>query len=151
MRYGLCADMLRSYFSATYIHGLCGLLLVLHLGVCVARICLCHLLHALNGYSNSRLHCTVASLHRSTHRSRNINLAPISFAIRLYLRGRLTLRRLTLLRKPRACGVRVSRPHCRYSCRHGLLRSLQHPSQDTFGAITTLSYQQRLRDAPQLR
>ena len=59
--------------------------LVPRLGVHVARICLHHLLHAFNCYSNSSPRCTVASLHRIIHRFRNINLIPISFAIRYTL------------------------------------------------------------------
>ena len=76
---------LRSCFSATSLGGLRGLRLVPRLGVRAARICLGHLLHAFNGYSNSRPRCTVASLHRIIHRFRNINLIPISFAIRYTL------------------------------------------------------------------
>ena len=118
-----------------------GLRLVLRLGVPVMWICLHHLLHAFNGYSNSRPCRTIASLHRIMQRFRNINLIPFSFALPLYLRDRLTLRRLSLLRNPRACGVRVSHPHYRYSCRHGLLCTLQHTSQYTFSVYTMLSYQ----------
>ena len=59
-------------------------------------------------YRNSSLTC----------RFRNINLIPIDDAFRLCLRGRLTLRRLTLRRKPWAFGEGVSHPLYRYSCQH---------------------------------
>jgi hypothetical protein len=49
---------------------------------------------------------------------RNINLFPISYASLPRLRGRLTLRRLPLRRKPWTSGVRVFLPHYRYSCQH---------------------------------
>ena len=49
----------------------------------------------------------------------------IDFAFRLSLRPRLTLIRLTLIRKPWSFGVRVSRPHCRYLYLHLLFQSLQ--------------------------
>ena len=51
------------------------------------------------------------------------------------LRPRLTLIRLALIRKPWSSGVRVSRPHCRYSCLHLLFRTLQHASRRTFRAV----------------
>lgn len=51
-------------------------------------------------------------------RFRNINLIPISYAFRLHLRGRLTLRRLTLRRNPWAFGEEASHPLYRYSCQH---------------------------------
>ena len=49
----------------------------------------------------------------------------IGFAFRLFLRPRLTLIRLTLIRKPGSFGVRVSRPHYRYLYLHLLFQSLQ--------------------------
>jgi hypothetical protein len=48
----------------------------------------------------------------------NINQVPIGYAFRPRLRGRLTLLRLALSRNPWTFGVRVSHPHCRYSCQH---------------------------------
>ena len=130
----------RSYFSATYLNKLYGIHLVLQLGILVKRICLSHFLPTFNSYSNSCPCSTVASLLHSILRFRIINLIPISFALSLYLRDRLTLRRLSLLRNPWAYGVRVSHPHYRYSCQHGLLYPLQHTSQYTFYANTMLSY-----------
>ena len=52
------------------------------------------------------------------YRYRNINLFPISYAFQPRLRGRLTLGRLTLPRKPWAYGEWVSHPFYRYSCQH---------------------------------
>ena len=63
---------------------------------------------------------------------RNINLFSIDYAFRPRLRNRLTLRGLTLLRKPWVYGVRVFHPHYRYSCQHTLFCFLQHSSQNTF-------------------
>ena len=51
------------------------------------------------------------------------------------LRPRLTLIRLALIRKPWSSGVRVSHPHCRYSCLHLLFRTLQPASRRTFRAV----------------
>ena len=68
---------------------------------------------------------------------RNINLFSIAYAFRPRLRDRLTLSRLTLLRKPWAYGVPVFHRHYRYSCQHGLfclvhrfLRSGFNPKQN---------------------
>ena len=49
---------------------------------------------------------------------RNINLLPISYASQPHLRGRLTLRRLALRRKPWTFSGRVSHSPFRYSCQH---------------------------------
>ena len=49
---------------------------------------------------------------------RNIHLLPIDYAFPPRLRGRLTLRRLTLRRNPWSFGERVSHPLYRYSCQH---------------------------------
>ena len=51
-------------------------------------------------------------------RSRNINLVPIDYASLPRLRGRLTLRRLALRRKPWTFSGRVSHSSFRYSCQH---------------------------------
>ena len=63
---------------------------------------------------------------------RNINLFPISYAFQPYLRGRLTLRGLPLLRKPWAYGDKVFHLVYRYSCQHTLFCFLQHSSRNTF-------------------
>ena len=88
-------------------------------------------------------------------RPRTLHLVPISYGSRPRLRGRLTLRGLTLRRNPWTCGDRVSHPVCRYSCQHSHFRYLQEgsphlPSQ----AYGTLRYRcgTRLRSHnPQLR
>jgi hypothetical protein len=54
---------------------------------------------------------------------------PSATALALALGARLTLRGLTLRRNPWTFGVRVSRPHKRYSCQHSHFRYLQHASR----------------------
>jgi hypothetical protein len=72
----------------------------------------------------------------------NINQVPIDYGCRPRLRGRLTLRGLTLRRNPWAFGDRVSHSVCRYSCQHSHFRCLQHALRHTFTG---------LRNAPLLR
>src|SRR5690606_6111523 len=60
---------------------------------------------------------------------RNIHLIPIGYASRPRLRGRLTLRGLTLRRIPWTFGECVSRTLCRYSCQHCHLAYLPGPSR----------------------
>ena len=64
----------------------------------------------------------------------------IGRAHRLILRSRLTLIRLTLIRKPGSFGVRVSRPHYRYLYLHLLFHSLQHGLSRTFNTNGMLPY-----------
>ena len=64
----------------------------------------------------------------------------VGFALRLILRSRLTLIRLTLIRNPWSFGVRVSRPHYRYLYLHLLFQSLQYGLSRTFNAIGMLPY-----------
>ena len=54
----------------------------------------------------------------TTTRYGNINPFPIDYAFLPRLRGRLTLLRLTLSRKPWTFGERVSHSLYRYSCQH---------------------------------
>ena len=68
-------------------------------------------------------------------RPRNINLVPIDYGFRPRLRGRLTLRGLTLRRNPWTFGESVSHPVCRYSCQHSHFRYLQHASRCTFTGL----------------
>ena len=77
------------------------------------------------GYFQEPLHSTLNPIRKyylrdpSTHRRyRNINLFPIDYAFLPRLRGRLTLRRLTLRRKPWTSGEGVFHPLYRYSCQH---------------------------------
>ena len=65
----------------------------------------------------------------------NINQVPIDYGCRPRLRGRLTLRGLTLRRNPWAFGDRVSHSVCRYSCQHSHFRCLQHASRHTFTGL----------------
>jgi hypothetical protein len=65
----------------------------------------------------------------------NINPIPIDYGFRPRLRGRLTLRGLTLRRNPWTCGERVSHPLYRYSCQHSRFRYLQHCSRNTFTGL----------------
>ena len=60
---------------------------------------------------------------------RNIHLIPIDYAFRPRLRGRLTLRRLTLRRNPWTFGDSVFHTVCRYSCQHSHFQYLQQPSR----------------------
>src|SRR6516225_5250794 len=59
----------------------------------------------------------------------NINVIPIDYAFRPRLRGRLTLRRLTLRRNPWTFGDTVFHSVCRYSCQHSHFRCLQEASR----------------------
>ena len=70
-----------------------------------------------------------ASSHRNERRYGNMNPFPIDYAFRPRLRGRLTLGRLTLPRKPSAFGGPVSHRPFRYSCLHSHFRYLQTASQ----------------------
>ena len=66
---------------------------------------------------------------------RNINLIPIDYAFRPRLRGRLTLRGLTLRRNPWTFGESVSHTLCRYSCQHSHFRYLQALSREPFAGL----------------
>jgi hypothetical protein len=58
----------------------------------------------------------------------SVNPIPIDYGFRPHLRGRLTLRGLTLRRNPWTFGDRVSHSVCRYSCQHSHFRYLQEES-----------------------
>jgi hypothetical protein len=62
----------------------------------------------------------------------NLRPFPIAYAFRPRLRGRLTLRRLPLRRKPWTFGGMVSRHPYRYLCQHDRFRFLQHGSLRAF-------------------
>ncbi len=68
-------------------------------------------------------------------RPRNIHLVPIGYAVQPHLRGRLTLRGLTLRRNPWTFGGSVSHTPCRYSCQHSHFRYLQQTSRFTFAGL----------------
>ncbi len=74
-----------------------------------------------------------------TRRLGSINPIPIDYGFRPRLRGRLTLRGLTLRRNPWTFGVRVSRPDCRYSCQHSHFRDLQDGSPLSLHRLTERS------------
>src|ERR1035437_9204601 len=65
----------------------------------------------------------------TSSRPRHIHLVPIDYGFRPRLRGRLTLRGLTLRRNPWTFGDRVSHSVCRYSCQHSHFRYLQDLSR----------------------
>src|SRR6201985_1285833 len=75
----------------------------------------------------------------TTSRPGNINPVPIDYGFRPRLRGRLTLRGLTLRRNPWAFGDSVSHNVCRYSCQHSHFRYLHHPSQVWLRRLTERS------------
>jgi hypothetical protein len=71
----------------------------------------------------------------TTRGPRNVDLVPIGYACRPRLRGRLTLRGLTLRRNPWTSGESVSHALCRYSCQHSHFRYLQPGSRPTFAGL----------------
>ena len=66
---------------------------------------------------------------------RNINLISIDYGFRPRLRGRLTLRGLTLRRNPWIFGDRVFHSINRYSCQHSHFPYLQRHSRDAFTGL----------------
>src|SRR5918994_6351623 len=68
-----------------------------------------------------------------------VHVVPIDYAFRPRLRGRLTLRRLTLRRNPWTFGDRVFHSVCRYSCQHSHFRCLQRPSRVLLRRLTERS------------
>ena len=71
----------------------------------------------------------------TTSRPWTINQVPIDYGFRPRLRGRLTLRGLTLRRNPWTFGESVSHTLCRYSCQHSHFRYLQPASRLTFTGL----------------
>ena len=71
----------------------------------------------------------------TTSRPRNINLVPIDYGFRPRLRGRLTLRGITLRRNPWIFGDSVSRTINRYSCQHSHFRYLHQTSRYDFNGL----------------
>ena len=71
--------------------------------------------------------------------SRNINLVPIDYGFRPRLRGRLTLRGLTLRRNPWIFGDRVFHSVNRYLCQHSHFWYLQDPSRVSLHRLTERS------------
>src|ERR671932_587669 len=81
----------------------------------------------------------------TTHRRTNVRVLPIDYAFRPRLRGRLTLRRLTLRRNPWTFGESVFHTLCRYSCQHSHFRYLQRPSRVLLHRLTERSATAHLR------
>jgi hypothetical protein len=81
----------------------------------------------------------------------NIHVVPIDYAFRPRLRGRLTLRRLTLRRNPWTFGDRVFHSVCRYSCQHSHFRYLQGVSRLPLRRLTERSATAHLAVNPKLR
>src|SRR3984957_15769754 len=71
----------------------------------------------------------------TSSRYRNIHLFPIDYGFRPRLRGRLTLRGLTLRRNPWTFGDSVSHAVYRYSCQHSHFRYLHNRSRDCFTGL----------------
>ncbi len=87
----------------------------------------------------------------TTSRPRNIKRVPIDYVFRPHLRGRLTLRGLTLRRNPWTYGESVSHTLCRYSCQHSHFRYLHLPSRVKLHRLTERSATTYLTIHPQLR
>ena len=75
----------------------------------------------------------------TTIRLRNINLISIDYGFRPRLRGRLTLRGLTLRRNPWIFGEEVFHFFNRYSCQHSHFWYLQDPSRVSLYRLTERS------------
>ena len=71
----------------------------------------------------------------TSSRPGNVNPVPIDYGFRPRLRGRLTLRGLTLRRNPWTFGGSVSRTPFRYSCQHSHFRCLQQSLRITFAGL----------------
>ena len=69
-----------------------------------------------------------------------LNHSSIGIAVRLNLRSRLTLIRLTLIRKPYSFGEEVSHLLYRYLYLHLRFQKLQQRSSFTFDAVGMLPY-----------
>ncbi len=80
--------------------------------------------------------------------ARILCVLPIDYAFRPRLRGRLTLRRLTLRRNPWTFGDRVFHSVCRYSCQHSHFRYLQDPSRVSLHRPTERSATAHAKHAP---
>ena len=83
---------------------------------------------------------------------RNLDLVSIGYASRPRLRGRLTLRGLTVRRNPWTFGDGDSRSVCRYSCQHSRFRCLQAISRLPFAGVRNAPLPLASEDAnPSLR
>ena len=80
-----------------------------------------------------------------------VRVVPIDYAFRPRLRGRLTLRRLTLRRNPWTFGDTVFHSVCRYSCQHSHLPYLQDASRLSLHKLRQRSATAWLSPNPKLR
>src|SRR3954464_4328260 len=87
----------------------------------------------------------------TTHWPTIVDVVPIDYAFRPRLRGRLTLRRLTLRRNPWTFGDSVFHTVCRYSCQHSHFRYLQQPSRVRLHRLTERSATACIAANPKLR
>jgi len=87
----------------------------------------------------------------TSFRFRNINLIPIDYAFQPHLRGRLTLRRLTLRKNPWTFGENVSHILYRYLCQHSHFRYLQQTLRFTFTGLRNAPLPLTLSVNPHLR
>ena len=136
LRYGLPADMLRSFSRKyDYAHRRCRSIPLLSGSARPADLPAARIPTPFSVLlRQARCAVTLSSLLRSARRSRNINRASFGAPFRVVLRPRLTPVRLTLTGNPWSCGVDVSRIHYRYLCLHLLFRALQPSSRATFSA-----------------
>ena len=88
--------------------------------------------YSLHNQSNKIVQLTIFV---TSFRFRNVNLIPIDYAFQPHLRGRLTLRRLTLRKNPWTFGENVSRILYRYLCQHSHFRYLQQTLRFTFTGL----------------
>ena len=88
--------------------------------------------HSPHNQSNKTVQFTIFV---TSFRFRNINLIPIDYAFQPHLRGRLTLRRLTLRKNPWTFGENVSHILYRYLCQHSHFRYLQQTLRFTFAGL----------------
>ena len=138
LRYGPWQAPLRDYFSApASMHFTSARRLQLALAARTPRGDLpprIDVLTVWTGTTIARLHVLrrVIPVGISCQRYGNMNPFPIDYASRPRLRGRLTLGRLTLPRKPQVFGGRVFHPSFRYSYRHSHFCYLQQASRLTF-------------------
>ena len=84
--------------------------------------------------------CVAPSLERRPGSTGILNLFPITYAFRPWLRGRLTLSGRTLPRKSGNFGGRDSHPAFRYSCPHNLFCTVHGRLSFRFAPYGTLPY-----------
>ena len=82
---------------------------------------------------------------------RNVDLVPVGYGLRPRLRGRLTLRGLTVRRNPWTSGESVSHTLCRYSCQHSHLPYLQATSRAPFNGLGNAPLPRRHREMIDIR